>query len=441
MNPVPDPQQPTQQSTSDSNPDVLGKYQLLEEVGHGAVGVVHRARNHLTDEEVAVKVFAPASERQREIYDRLFFNEVRANGLLRHPNIIPVLDAGQEGDRYYVVMEYVPGARTLEDFRIARRLLPVNRVMRIAIDCAEALHYAHRKGVIHRDFKPANVLIEEGRGARLSDFGIAVLGDGQLAETSAFASAGSPLYMAPEQVRHDAVTPSTDLFALGVVMYELLGGRHPFRGASIAAVTERLLNHDPAPLSSLREDLPPGLSSLVDATLAKSAADRPSSGLELARQLSDLVGDKRRPLEGIITEGRTDQLRELDFFRDFGDAELWELLRWARWEEVACDDELVREGEDDANFYILVEGHMQIRKAGVHVARLEAGACLGEHSYLGRQPQAASVIAMSPCSVLRVNAQMLQGASQACQLAFQNVFIRTLIHRLVSTTNALAKRG
>ena len=133
---------------------------------------------------------------------------------------------------------------------------------------------------------------------------------------------------------------------LGIVVYELLCGQHPFRGTSIAAITDRLLHHDPAPLSELRKDLPAGLSELVNATLAKSASDRPVNGLELARQASELFGDNRRPLEGIITEGRADQLRELDFFRDFGDAELWELLRWAHCEEFAVEEAVVCEGED-----------------------------------------------------------------------------------------------
>jgi hypothetical protein len=418
----------------------IGKYQLLEEVGHGAVGVVHRARDHLTGKEVAVKIFEPPTAAQRETFERLFFNEVRANRLLHHPNIIPVLDAGQEGKRYYVVMEYVPGARTLEDIRNERRPLPVERVIEIAVDCAEALHYAHSKGVIHRDIKPANVLIEHGRGARLSDFGIAVFGEGQLAETSTFASAGSPLYMAPEQVRHDAITPSTDLFALGVVMYELLAGEHPFRGASMAAVTARLLDHNPVPLSSVRSDLPPGLSGLVNATLAKTALERPSSGLDLARQLSDLLGGQRRPLEGIIAEARTAQLRELDFFRDFGDVELWELLRWAYWEDIECGDVVIREGEEGSSFFILVEGQMEVRKSAVLLLQLEAGACFGEISYLSSQPRSASVVAMSRCSVLRVTAMLLSGASERCQLAFQNVFIQTLINRLVATTSALSER-
>jgi hypothetical protein len=439
VNLVPRLQHPTRQSQRAAGPRIIGKYQLLEEVGHGSVGVVYRARDHLTDEEVAVKVFEPPSAAQRDIYKRLFFNEVRANGLLHHPNIVPVLDAGQEGDRYYVVMEYVPGARTLEDVRNERLSLPVERVIEIGVDCAEALHYAHGKGVIHRDIKPANVLIEQSGGARLSDFGIAVLGEGDLAETSTFASAGSPLYMAPEQVRHDAVTPSTDLFALGVVMYELLSGQHPFRGTSIAAVTARLLDHDPVPLSSLREGLPSGLSELVNATLAKTALERPSSGLELARQLSNLLGGQRRPLEGRIAEGRVDQLRELDFFRGFGNAELWELLRWAHWEEVECGDVVVREGEEGSSFFILVEGAMDVRKFDVHLSQLEAGACFGEISYLSSQPRSASVIAVSSCSVLRVTAQLLEGASERCQLAFQNVFIRTLISRLVATTSALTE--
>lgn len=421
--------------------DILGKYRLLEEIGRGAVGVVYRAEDSLSGRQVAVKVIAPRTEEQRAVYARLFFNEVRANGLLRHPNIVPVLDAGREGPRFYVVMECVSGGRTLDDYCGSAALLPVRTVLEVALDCAEALHYAHGKGVIHRDVKPANVLLDERRRAHLSDFGIAVLGEGGLADTSPFAAAGSPLYMAPEQVCQDAVTPATDLFALGVVLYQLLSGRHPFAGPSIAAITQRLLTETPRTLDRLRGDLPPGLVDLVARTLAREPRSRPPGALALAHELSELLGGTRRPLEGVMAEGRTEQLRRLEFFRGFGEAELWELLRWARWEEAACGEVLVREGEQGHSLFIIVEGRVAVRKSDIELATLGPGACFGEIAYLSRRRRSASVVVTERACVLRLNAASLESASPQCQLDFQRVLISTLIERLVDTTEALAARA
>jgi serine/threonine-protein kinase len=208
---------------------------MLGEIGRGATGTVFRAEDRLSGEVVALKLIEPVRDTQRELYARVFFNEVRASGLLRHPNIVPVRDAGREGDRFYVVMEYVQGGQSLEPWCTTRSLLALDRVLSVGLECAEALHYAHLKSVIHRDVKPANVLLDGGGHARLTDFGIAVLGEGGLAVTSPFVAAGSPLYMAPEQLRRDEVTPRSDLFALGLVLYQLLTGRHPFAASSVDA--------------------------------------------------------------------------------------------------------------------------------------------------------------------------------------------------------------
>jgi len=417
----------------------LGKYRLLEEIGRGAVGAVYRAEDRLSGAVVAVKLIVPGSDAQRDVYARLFFNEVRASGLLRHPNIVPVLDAGREGGRFYVVMQYVDGGHTLDDWCRPGALMPRDRVLSVALDCVEALHYAHGKGVIHRDVKPANVLLDARGQARLTDFGIAVLGEGALADTSPFAAAGSPLYMAPEQIRQDVVTPRSDLFAFGLVLYQLLTGHHPFAASSIAAVSRRLLDEAPEPPSRRCPDLPRELDALVLRLLAKDPAGRPASGLEVANALSALLGGARRPLEGILAEGRADQLRRLDFFRDFGEAELWELLRWAHWEEVAPRTALVREGEEGHSFFVLVEGRVAVCKSMRRIAELGPGQCFGEISYLSARPRSASVTALERTCVLRVNAALLENASPACQIAFQRVFISTLVERLVQTTEALAR--
>ena len=413
---------------------VVGKYRLLEEIGRGAVGVVYRAQDSESGETLALKIFEPRSDAQRAIYAELFLNEVRASARMRHPNIVPVLDAGREGERFFVVMDFVPGGRTLEQDCARRSLLSVHEVVTIGVDCAEALHYAHRKGVIHRDVKPANVLMDRRRRARLTDFGVAVLGEGRLADTSPFAAAGSPLYMAPEQVTHDQVTPRTDLFALGLILYQLLCGTHPFAGRSMATITRRLLDEEPEPLHHRRIGVPADLSALVQRTLCRDPDGRPTSALELAQDLSAMLDGSRRPVEGLQAEGRVDRLRRLDFFRDFGEAELWELLRCASWDDVAQGTCVAREGEQGSNFYIVVAGRMLVRKAGVDAGFLEVGDCFGELSYVGDNRYPASVVAERGACLLRVNEALLKNASGRCQLDFQRVFIKMLVARLASTT-------
>jgi CRP-like cAMP-binding protein len=141
-----------------------------------------------------------------------------------------------------------------------------------------------------------------------------------------------------------------------------------------------------------------------------------------------------------MAEGRTEQLRRLAFFRDFGEAQLWELLRWTRWEEAAGGDVLVREGEQGHSLFVIVEGRVAVRKGDLQLAVLGPGECFGEIAYLSKRRRSASVVAMERASVLRVNAQLMERASQQCQLAFQRVLIATLIERLVDTTQALATR-
>jgi len=245
--------------------------------------------------------------------------------------------------------------------------------------------------------------------------------------------------MAPEQIRHDAVTPATDLFALGLMLYQLLSARHPFAAGSLAGVARRLVEDEAPPLDRVRSGLPPGLSDLVRQVMSKDPAARPATGLAMAQALSALLGGARRPMEGLVAEGRADQLRRLDFFRDFAEAELWELLRWARWEEAPEGTRVVNEGEPGSSFYIIVDGRAVVRKSGVDVATLEQGACFGEISYLSTRPRTASVVAAQDTCLLRVNDALLKNASVRCQMEFMRVFIRVLVERLVDTTNALTQ--
>ncbi len=176
----------------------------------------------------------------------------------------------------------------------------------------------------------------------------------------------------------------------------------------------------------------------VVVALAKDRAQRYASALDFAADLSQTFSQLKYPQDGIATEGRADLLRNLSFFQSFPDAEVWELLRWAEWEEFSDGAKIIEEGEEGESFFIIVRGEVEVRKGEQRIARLTAGECFGEIGYLGHQQRSATVVTVGEVSALRMNAQHIDQASESCQVVFQRVFIQTLIERLVQTTTALA---
>ena len=403
------------------------------------MGRVYLGYDPFRDRSVALKI-ARRDLLPENRGDELFFNEMRTAGLLNHPNIVQIYDAGTEGNDYYIAMEYVAGSHTLERHCQCDGLLPLETAAEIVFKCAEALDYAHRKGVIHRDIKPANVLLGPDGTVKVADFSVAVLVDPHVIETQLMLPAGSPMYMSPEQVREDSITSQSDLYSLGVVFYELLSGVHPFAGRSLAAVAHRILNEPPPALDQYRE-VPASLLEVVDRALAKSRSERYESALDFAADLSRLFSELHNPQDGIATEGRANLLKELSFFRPFPEAEVWELLRWAHWQDFDVGEPIITEGERDNDFFIVVEGDVSVRKGGLEVAVLGPGECIGEMAYLATQERTASVVALTAGAVIRMNAERIEQTSESCQIQFQKVFIETLIQRLTDTTRALAQPG
>ena len=422
--------------------DRLGKYRVTKEIGRGAMGVVYLGYDPFLDRDVALKLARHADFRdaeQQRLYRNLFFNEMRTAGMLRHPNIIEVFDAGNEDDQYYIAMEYVSGATTLEEHCQVDHLLPVQRAAEMVFKCAQALDYAHRNGVIHRDIKPSNVMLGEDGQIKVADFSVALLTDPLIRETQLMDPVGSPFYMSPEQLKDEPATNQSDLYALGVVMFELLTGHHPFPASNLPALTQRVLNDEPAALERYRPDVPASLATIVARALQKDLADRYSTALEFAADLSQSFSELAHPEEGIGVTSRVDRLRRLSFFQGFRDAEIWELLRWARWEEVSPDEAIVTEGEQGNAFYVVVSGTVVVMKGAKSVAELDEGQCFGEMAYLAHGTRSATVLAKDAVTVLRMNAELIERATLACQVQFQKVFIETLVERLQQTTESLAR--
>jgi serine/threonine protein kinase len=358
----------------------------------------------------------------------MFFNEARMVGKLQHPNILPIYDAGEEHGRYYVVMEHVHGARTLAAYCRPDNLLRVDDVVKIVYQCARALHYAHRRGVIHRDIKPSNIMLTRDNEVRIIDFGIAILRDADVSRIEGIA--GSPSYMSPEQVESTEITSASDIYSLGAVMYELLTGFRPFRASTLSRLLNQIVFATPPPLHTLRDGIPDELEQVVMTALAKEPAARFANGAEFPARLTRVYQQLRDQVAKADNQEHFDQLRRLRFFHDFSGSEIWELLRASEWREYSTGDEIVREGEMDDRFYVIVDGNVTVEMNGRPVGVLSDGDCFGESSYVTGIKRNSTIRAGEPVTILSVSATLLEQVSTDCQLRFNKVFLRSLIRRL-----------
>ncbi len=262
----------------------LGRYQIQSELGRGAMGVVYRARDPLIDRAVAIKtirVDMPADE--LALFEARFFTEIRAAGSLNHANIVTIHDAGKEGGLVYVAMELLDGP-SLADLLAAHTPVPPARIATIGAQIADALAYAHRRGIVHRDVKPANIILVRDRLPKLTDFGVARLPNA--ATTLGGTLIGSPKYMSPEQVSVQPVDGRSDVFSLGVVLYELLTGEAPFAGNDLHAVMRRVVHHQPPAPAVLNPRVPAALDAIVRRAMAKRPEDRYPTAREFAADLT-----------------------------------------------------------------------------------------------------------------------------------------------------------
>ena len=264
-------------------PRRLGRYVIEKRIGRGAMGAVYQVRDPRINRLLALKAIPIEKEFEDEELKEArlrFYREAESAGRLTHPNIITVYDAGEDKGLAYIAMEYVPGI-PLKDFTQPNRLLAPKRALELAADTAEALDYAHNQGVIHRDIKPANLLYNPKEGSlKISDFGVARITDNNKTKTGIVL--GTPMYMSPEQLGAEKLTGLSDLFSLGVTLYELLVGEVPFKATNIAVLMTKITTEDPAPIAGRRAGIPPSVDAILAKAMAKSPEQRFASGGEMA---------------------------------------------------------------------------------------------------------------------------------------------------------------
>jgi serine/threonine protein kinase len=417
----------------------VGKYDVQKLLGKGATGTVYLARDTFTGKEVALKTIEPEVFRDPEfgaVYRSQFLNEASLAGKLRHPHIVAILDAVVGEDSGHIAMELVTGG-DLSRHVAAPDLLPVAEVLQIGFKCCGALEYAAKEGVVHRDIKPANIMIASGSDVKIADFGAAFLRKSQVVQTQAM---GSPYYMSPEQIQGKPLTFHSDMYSLGVVLYELLTGKKPFIAENLQALLDKIVKLDPLPLSEARPDLPKAIDRLVLRALRKFPEQRYGNFTEFALELSN-VGHTVLPAGSIPDSEKYVVLKSVPMLATLSDSELWELARAGRWRRLAKNRIVIREKEKGSSFFFLATGQAKVTLGGRLLNMLNGGECFGEMSWItgGEQPRHATVESMTELLLAEFEPAALDKMSVGAQLQLTRALVRNVSDRLALANTRIAK--
>ena len=412
----------------------IGKYQVVRKLGAGATSEVYLCHDPFAGREVAIKVVFPdsiADDENRNLFRKLFITEASLAGKLAHPHIVQIYDAVIDEGISYVVMEYVDGG-TLEPHCNPEALLPVSKIVEIIFKCTRALDFANQAGVIHRDIKPANILLHGDTDIKISDFGSALITTSMVTQVSGI---GSPAYMSPQQIKEHPLTLQTDIYSLGVVMYQLLAGQLPFQASNNFSMMYQITNVEPQPPSSLRQGIPQSVDRIVHKAMQKELEQRYQNWDEFSDDLSAVISDTQaaQKTEDFADSEKFNILRDLPFFAHFSDAELWEVMRISSWEYCKPGKALMFEGQRGDFFCLLASGEVKVIKQGKLLNILNAGECFGEMAYVSREAgsvRSADVVTLSDARLITIHNEDLDQASDICRHKFDRAFMAILVERL-----------
>ncbi|MCL4800230.1 MAG: protein kinase [Burkholderiales bacterium] len=424
-------------------PEYIGKYQVMRKLGDGATSEVFLCHDEFAKRDVAVKVVyldRTSDGADGRVHRKLFVTEASLAGKLAHPHIVQIFDAVVADGASYIVMEYVP-CGTLERFCTPENLLPLDKVVEIVFKCTRALDFAHRLGITHRDIKPTNILLtaEDSTDIKICDFGAAIMASAR--DTTQVTGIGSPAYMSPQQVREQPLDHRTDVYSLGVVMYQLLTGALPYQGKNNFSMMYQITSVDPPPPSSHRKDVPAALDAIVRKAMAKEVEGRYQTWEEFSIALAEALRSKElaERTQEVADSEKFSTLRAMPFFGEFTDAELWEVLRISTWQDIGPGKMVIKEGDAGDFFCILASGEVKVTKKQKLLNILSTGECFGEMAYLSRatNERSADVSTMSPSRIITIRCEDLENASDACRHRFDRAFMDILVERLTLANNRL----
>jgi serine/threonine protein kinase len=429
-------------------PALIGKYRICAKLGEGATSEVYLAHDDFLRRDVAIKRVRSLSNfdsRGGHFQQHFFAAEAALVNRLQHPNVVQIFDAVIDPDGAYLVMEYVNG-QTLRRFCRADALLSLEQIVEVGFKCAMALGYVFRQGLIHRDVKPANILaVTDGDqivDVKITDFGSVFAFDSDRTQVY---RVGSLAYMSPEQLDGDMLDCRADIYSLAAVLYHLISGRPPFDATQQAAIMHQIYHAEPPPLQPLREGVSPALEALILRNLAKDRNLRHADWDSFAQALSALVANRdvpRGPLQGVLDSERFNLLRSLDFFRAFGDVELWEVVHRARWRRLPYGHAIYRKGDEGKSFHIIALGEVEVYRDGQKVARLGSGTSVGEMAYLAPSPDlrlhGADILVSQEATTISFDPESMDRLGPTTRHLFDGAFIQVLVRRLHAAHEQLA---
>jgi len=408
----------------------VGKYEIQRALGKGATGMVYLARDTFTGREVALKTIEPEVFRDPEfgaVYRTQFKNEASLAGKLRHPYIVAILDAVVAEDSGHIAMEYVKGGDLSAHVK-PDKLLPVADVLQIGFKCCGALEYAAREGIVHRDIKPANLMIAEGTDVKISDFGAAYLRKSHAVQSAAM---GSPQYMSPEQIAGKEVGFHSDMYSLGVVLYELLTGKKPYTADTLEALEQKIRTQDPVPPSKARSGLNKSVDAIILRAMAKKPEHRYPTWAEFALALSNAVQEVL-PAGAIPDTEKYVVLKRVEMLAGLSDTEFWELARAGDWARVPANSTLVSENSKGKSFYFVGRGQARVTRQGRLLNMINEGECFGEMAYIrgGEVPRNATVDSTTDLLLAKFRPDAVSKMSLGAQLYLTRALLRNLADRL-----------
>jgi hypothetical protein len=333
-------------------------------------------------------------------------------------------------------MEYVAGG-DLSQFVRPEKLLPVADVLQIAFKCCGALDYAYREqGIVHRDIKPANIMVTKDGDVKIADFGAAFLRKSKTSQTTAM---GSPFYMAPEQIEGRDLNFHSDMYSLGVVLYELLTGKRPFQASSIEALVQQILMEEPPAPSKLRKGIPPIVDNVVMRAMKKRPEQRFATWAQFSVELSKAVAAVLPP-DAIADSEKYLALSKVEMLQMLSDAEFWELASAGKWTKVPKGHAIIKEDLAGHSFFFLARGEAKVTRGNRLLNTINEGECFGEMAYIrgGEEPRHATVSAVTDLLIAEFQPETLDKMTHQAQLHLTRALVRNVVDRLVLANERLA---
>ena len=407
------------------------RFEIKKELGRGGMGEVYLAHDSFYQREVAIKLVRLKAMEDPEDGARLrkmWLNETRLAGKLHHPYIVEIYEAGVTGEHGYLVMEYVEGG-TLKQFTAKDKLLGFVEVIEIVYKVCNAIAYANKLGLLHRDIKPANVMLTADNIVKVTDFGTCYLTDAD--ETQVF-DVGTLPFMPPEHFKRRSPTIQSDIYAVGVMAYQLLTGALPFQASSYEGLIYQKLHEDFIPIETRRKDIPQELRFVIHRAIHKDIEVRYSSWTEFSDALARAIPQLDVPREVTSDSARFKVLQGQAFFAEFTDAQLWETIHISTWLFKSESEVVFEEGSAGGNLYVITSGEVVVTREGTVLNRIGAGECFGEVAYLDEETHArsATVRAATGTVLLEIDAESLRQASASLQAVFSRAFMRLMVSRI-----------